>query len=260
MTDSISRLLAALPFSDETRAIPAPEIRDTKDRKRSTIGVASMRDLGQLYCPLVYKSEEHSPVACDAERKKADERRGKMLGVQQWVVGVSPQMLNKHSELALLRFWQPACASAELRMKYYLKHRANLAVPREISSRFRNARWERGLPRGGPCARIQAGTHPRDLSRQCLWRASEAFALLLRGLRWSCHYNTPARQKINEELGHTLAGNETAALVGGGAEARVLPRNSWLQREIMTICANARRNGCQLATALGMEVQWKHSI
>lgn len=35
-------------------------------------------------------------------------------------------------------------------------------------------------------------------------------------------------------------------------EARVLPRESWLQRETAGLRANARRNGCQSAAALGM--------
>ncbi len=48
-------------------------------------------------------------------------------------------------------------------------------------------------------------------------------------------------------------GNRTAALLSGGLEARVLPNTtSWLQREVIQLCANARRSGCQPATALGM--------
>lgn len=44
----------------------------------------------------------------------------------------------------------------------------------------------------------------------------------------------------------------SAALAGGGWEARVLPKERWLQREALRLRANARQSGCQPAAALGM--------
>lgn len=143
-----------------------------------TVDIASVCDLGQLYCSLVYKAEKSSPIAGNAEREKANKWRGEALCVEQGVIGIGAQILNKNRELALLRFRESARVFMKLRVEYYFKHFVCFGARREISSRLRSVWWGHGWRHAGPGARIQDDIRPPDLSQRCLSRMSGAYALL----------------------------------------------------------------------------------
>lgn len=194
ITDSISRLLASISKIDGTRAFCGAEIRDMA----SSVDIASVRDLGQLYRSFVYKTEKHPPIARNTKGKEANKRRRETLRVQKGVVGIFAQALDKNRELALLRLWESASASVKLRMEYYFKHFVCFGARREISLRSQSAWWECDWHRAGLDAQIPDDTRPRDLFRRCLWRTNGAFSPLFPEQSCSYRNDTPAKQKINE--------------------------------------------------------------
>lgn len=194
---SISRILEATPKNPETREISTVEIRDIGSAKHLTVDITSMRDLGQLYRFFVNKSKKRSPVACNTERKKADKWRREVLGMQQRVIGISSQTLNKNSELTLLRLRESSRVFMKLRVEYYFKHLVCLGARRGTSSRSRSVSLGCGWRLAELGAQIPDDIRPLGLFRQCLWQTSEACALLFRGMRWSYVRSIPNRNHLS---------------------------------------------------------------
>lgn len=167
--------------------------------KKLSVDIAPMRDPDQLYRSIVYKPKKHAPVTSDTKRQMTEQRFCEVLCMQKGIVRIPLQTFNQLKKLTAMLPCEDGGAFEKPSMSDDLKHPLFLSQ-QEMPLSLRNGFAAFHLRRGESSARIQAGTYPRDLSRRCLWRASEACALLLPGLQWSCRHDTPAKREINEAV------------------------------------------------------------
>jgi len=165
----------------------------------SPINIVSVRDSNQLRRLFVNKTEQNPPVARYTERQKTYQWCRKALRMQQRIIRIVLQTLNKCREFLALGRRQKSSTFEKIRVIDDFNHCALSSHRREKSSHSRNGGSDVQLQHATIFSQKQDCTHLQRLVPQYLRQKSAEGLFRVPNMQWSCDNNIPTNRKINED-------------------------------------------------------------